>query len=287
MILALGQMRPEINNKKANIEKMLAMAKEASDDGADFIAFPELCLTGYLSHKKHIEHAEEVAGSLTIDKLKKMAKDENISIVFGMPERSGTLVFNSAILVEPSGEVKVYRKTYLVTFEYDGVEYQEHMYFRPGNSNLEPFTTRFGKIGVEICYDFWFPEIVKAYCLQGAWLVINISAAPFEVPNIVHTVCRARAVEHQTFFAYVNQVGSEEAIDFMGRSFIVNHDSEIIKEASFSSEMKEEIIKAELNPAEIIRTRLDLPVLRDVRPEVLYKVANIAENLYYPGGKAD
>ncbi|MBW1667567.1 MAG: carbon-nitrogen hydrolase family protein [Deltaproteobacteria bacterium] len=280
MLLALAQMRPDLHNKKKNLEKILDMSAMAAKEGADFVAFPEMALTGYVCGKRFFEHSEPIDGA-SVKRVADQAKDKKISILFGMPELNGSLIHNSAVLVEPSGITGVYRKVYLVTFEFAGVRYEEHMYFKPG-SNLMAFDTRFGKIGVEICYDLWFPEIVRSYCLQGAWLVLNISAAPFDVPSIFQLLGRSRAAENQSYFGYVNEVGPQEGVVFQGGSYITDNNAEVIKSASFGPEVQEEIIQIELDPEHITKARLDLPLLRDVRPEVLHKVADIAEDLYFP-----
>ena len=280
MKLALVQMKSELHNKKYNLEKAMDLASQAAKDGAEFVAFPEMALTGYVCGKRIIEHAEPIGGPAT-EKLTKLAKDKNIDILFGMPELNGTLVHNSAVLIEPDGVLGVYRKLYLVSFDYAGVRYEEHLFFKPG-FDIKVFDTRFGKIGVEICYDFWFPEIERCCSLQGAWLLFNISAAPFEVPETFQLLARARAVENQAFFAYVNEIGSQEGVVFEGGSCIVDNTAKIIESAGYGENLEDEIIQKELDPDIITRARLDLPLLRDVRPEILRRVANIAEDLYFP-----
>jgi len=280
MKLALVQMKPELHNKKLNLEKIMDLSSQAAKGGADFVAFPELALTGYVCGKRLLEHAEPIGGPTT-EKLTKLAKDKNIDILFGMPELNETLVHNSAVLIEPDGVLGVYRKLYLVSFEYAGVRYEEHLFFKPG-FDIKVFDTRFGKIGVEICYDFWFPEIVRCCSLQGAWLLFNISAAPFKVPEIFQLLARARAVENQAFFAYVNEIGSQEGVVFEGGSCIVDNTAQIIESAHYGENLQDEIIQKELDPDIITQARLDLPLLRDVRPEILRRVADIAEALYFP-----
>jgi len=287
MILALAQMRSELDNKEKNLEKILDMSVEAAKNSADLVAFPECALTGYLCGERFLEHAEPIDGP-SVKKVTQLAKDKNISIVFGMPELNGALIHNSAVFVEPSGVVGVHRKLHLVSFVYGDVRYEEHMYFKAG-SNMTAFDTRFGKIGVEVCYDIWFPEIVRAFCLQGAWLTINCSAAPFWVPSLWQLLGRTRAAESQSYFGCVNPVGTQREAEFHGGSYIVGEAaswpgviSEVIKAASFGSDMREEIIQAELSPEKIRKARIVLPLLRDVRPELLFRVEDIAEGLYSP-----
>lgn len=280
MQLALVQMKPELHNKKRNLEKIIDLSCQAAKNGADFVAFPEMALTGYVCGKRWLEHAEPIGGPTT-EKLAKLAKDKNIDILFGMPELNGSLAHNSAVLIEPDGVLGVYRKIYLVSFEYAGVRYEEHLFFKPG-FDIKVFNTRFGKIGVEICYDFWFPEIERCCALQGAWLLFNISAAPFKVPEIFQLLAKARAVENQAFFAYVNEIGSQEGVVFEGGSCIVDNTAQIIESAQYGENLEDEIIQKELEPDVITQARLDLPLLRDVRPEILRRVADVAEDLYFP-----
>ncbi len=280
MLLALAQMRPELHNKTANLEKILHMTGTAAEHGADMVIFPELALTGYVCGKRLFEHAEPIEGP-SVARVVQESKDKKISVLFGMPEIHGSLLHNTAVLIEPDGIAGTYQKVHLVTFEFAGVRYEEHMYFKPGRS-LAAINTRFGKIGVEICYDMWFPEIPRAYCLQDAWLVVNISAAPYDVPKIFQLLGRSRAAENQAYFAYVNEVGLQEGVDFQGGSYVSDNNAEIIKDASFGREVKEEIIEVELDPKRIRDARLDLPLLRDVRPEILAQVADIAKDLYFP-----
>jgi len=273
-------MKPELHNKEANLAKILEMTGRAAAAGADLVAFPEMALTGYVCGKRFLEHAEPIAGP-SVTRVAQEAKAKGISILFGMPELNGSLVHNSAVFVEPDGVKGVYQKVQLVTFEFAGVSYDEHKFFKPGR-NLAAFDTRFGKIGVEICYDLWFPELVRAYCLQGAWLVINISAGPYDVPGIFQQLGRSRAAENQGYFAYVNEVGPQEGVVFEGGSYVADNTATVLKAASYGQDADEEIVTVELDPAHILEARLDLPLLRDARPEILRKVGEIAEDLYFP-----
>ena len=280
MHLALAQMKPDLNNKAGNLETILELTGQAAEAGADLVVFPEMALTGYVCGKKFLEHAEPLSGP-SVTKVAQQAKAKGISVLFGMPELSGSLVFNAAVFVEPTGVLGSYRKVHLVTFEFAGVRYDEHMYFKPG-ARLTPFATRFGPIGVEICYDIWFPELVRGFCLQGAWLVINISAAPDDVPEIFQLLGRARAAENQGYFAYVNEVGPQEGVNFRGGSYLSDNTGQVIKSASYGEEVRQELVLVELDPKHITQARLDLPLLRDVRPEVWRSLAHMTEQLYFP-----
>lgn len=279
MKLRLVQMSPKLKDKEYNLKTILKNIERSAKDGIEFVAFPELALTGYVCGVDFFSLAEPVPG-YSSRKIIELAQKENIYVAFGMPELSGSLLYNSAVLVGPDGLVGVQRKLHLPTFDFAGVRHEEGMYFKPGSEPLT-FDTKFGRIGLEICYDIWFPEIVRAHALRGAWFVLNLTAAPVEVPEMFQQLARVRAIESQCWFGFVNQVGRQEDVVFRGGSCIVNPSSEMLKSASLG-ENAEEVIDAEIDEKAVVKWRLDLPLLRDVRPEIAGLVGNIASEIYYP-----
>jgi len=279
MKLRLVQMMPELKDKKANLEKMLSAVREAVKSGAEFVAFPELALTGYVCGTDFFRLAEPVPGESSAEIIE-LARKEKIHVAFGMPELSGGLLYNSAVLTGPDGLVGVQRKLHLPTFDFAGVRHEEGMYFKQGPGPVT-FETGFGKIGLEICYDIWYPEIVRAHALRGAWFVLNLTAAPVEVPEMFQLLARVRAIESQCWFAFVNQVGRQGEVVFRGGSCVVDPASELVKSASLG-ETAEETIDVDIDRDTVIKWRLDLPLLRDVRPEIAGLVGDIASSIYFP-----
>jgi len=276
----LVQMSPKLHDKKTNLKKVLGYIGKASKAEVDLIAFPELALTGYMCRKKMVELAEPISGPST-QKIIKECKGKGIHVVLGMPELKDSLIHNSAVLIGPEGLAGVWRKLYLPTFMYGGVTYEENMFFKPGK-DIVTFDTKFGKIGLEICYEIWYPEIARIHALRGAWLILCISAAPVGVPPYFQLIARVRALESVAWFAYVNQAGTQEGVTFGGGSCVVNHQAEIEKSASIEHNAREEVLEHNIEREPIVKGRLDLPILRDVRPEILASASKVAKDLYWP-----
>ena len=214
MKVALISMRPKIADKKANLQ---TMEKYVLKTKADLYIFGEISLTGYRCKDELRGLAEPINGP-SITYMKKVAKDKNCYIVFGLPLKDSNvegLVHNSAVLIHPNGKVDTYNKWFLPTFG----PFEEKLFFDEGES-LKVFNTKFGKIGILICYDLFFPEICKAYSLQGADIMICISASPSTTRKYFETLLPARAIENTTFMIYVNLVGTEEDLVLWGGSQI-------------------------------------------------------------------
>lgn len=285
MKLALVQMEPKLYDKEANLAKIIHYIDEAADEGADLVAFPELILTGYMCRKEFHKLAEAIPGPSTA-RVENKAKERKIYVTFGIPEIVAGCIYNSAPFFGPKGLIGIYRKSYLPTFIYveekPGSVYEEGLFFKVG-SDVITFDTEFGKVGVEICYDFWYPELVRIHALRGACLVLNISALPHPLGPLFQLLARARAAENVVWFGYINQVGTQKDVRFAGGTCIVDPaTAEIIASASMGEQAKEEMIIREINLNVINSLRIELPILRDVRPEILQKLYDVARQKYFP-----
>jgi len=171
-------------------------------------------------------------------------------------------VYKRQILIHPNGTVDNYKKWFLPTFG----PFEEKIYFEEGNE-LNVFKTKHGKIGLFICYDLFFPEIAKALSLQGADILICISATPS--PNRVYfeTLMPARAVENTTFLIYVNLVGTQEDLVFWGGSQIYDPLGKLMKRAPY---FKESVITCDIDLKKLKAARANRPVIRDIRPEIYH-----------------
>lgn len=170
------------------------------------------------------------------------------------------------------------RKNYLPQFiSSSGVRYEEKKYFRSG-AQLNVFKTSFGKIGIQICYEIWFPEIARAQAVQGAWLLLNISAAPMGVPRIFRILGQARALENSCWFGFVNQVGYQEGISFGGGTCMVDSNGALTSSTTLEPEAKEEVLCCEISSQHVFERRKSLPVLKDVRPKMIRKLAYLLNN---------
>ena len=209
--VALAQMSCKQGNKAENAKKIEKNVAHAKTQGAELVIFPELSLTGYTLRDQAYELAETIPGPST-SVLEEMAKKANVHIVVGMPElseKTQSTIYNTAVLVGPSGFIGKYRKMYLPTHSV----FEEKRYFRPGYQTAA-FDTKLGKIGLIICYDVFFPEVSRLTRLKGAQLIVCISASPAVRRAFFETLTAARAIENTAFLAYVNLVGIEDGLQF-------------------------------------------------------------------------
>ena len=267
MKLALISMRPKIADVKANIEKM---EKYISKTKADMYVFGEMTLTGYPLKDEYLDYAEKKDGS-SIKFFKKLAKKHNCYIIFGMPIYDDIIkgiIHNSAVLIHPNGKADVYHKWFLVNFG----PFEEKFFFDEGEE-LVLSETKFGKIGLIICYDIFFPELCKAYSHMGADMIICISASPTISKSLFELLIPARSVENTVFLAYSNIVGTQENLIFWGGSQVYDPLAKQIAKAPY---FKESIITCDIDFKKINYARVHRPVLRNIRPEIYQDLYFIA-----------
>jgi len=259
MNIALISMRPKIADKKSNIKKI---SDYIETNNADIYIFGEITLTGYRCKDELRELAEPIDGP-SITSIRKIAQKKKCYIIFGMPLKDSKItgiIHNAAILIHPDGRVDTYEKWFLPTFG----PFEEKLYFDEGE-HLPVFETIYGKIGLLICYDLYFPEISKAYCLQGADIIICISASPSTTRQFFETLLPARAIENTTFLFYVNIVGNQEDLVFWGGSQAYDpFGKQIIKAPYF----KESIITFSIDRNLLELARTNRPVIRDIRSDI-------------------
>ena len=183
--IALVQMQPKLGDKDHNLE-IIERAIRSTD--AEVLVFPEMFLTGYTLRDRIPNLAEDMDGQ-SVKKLAELAKDNERWLVVGMPEKDPEhtgVLYNSAVIASPDSEPETFRKMVLANFG----PFEEDLYFARGNK-MPIFDTPIGKIGVEICFDLFFPEISKVYALEGADIIVCISASPSGRPGRVQAICRA------------------------------------------------------------------------------------------------
>ncbi|MBN2065547.1 MAG: carbon-nitrogen hydrolase family protein [Candidatus Thermoplasmatota archaeon] len=267
MKVALISMRPKIANKQANLKTMESYVKKTS---ADMYIFGEICLTGYRCKDELRDLAEPVTGP-SISYMKKVAKAHTCYLIFGMPLLDKTikgLIHNAAVLIHPNGTVDTYNKWFLPTFG----PFEEKLFFDEGE-HLPVFKTKFGKIGIIICYDLFFPELCKAYALQGADIVICLSASPSTTRKYFETLLPARAIENTVFMIYVNLVGTQEDLTFWGGSQLHSPLGTVLAKSPY---FKESCVDCDVDLNDIQRARANRPVIRDMRPEIYHDLYNLS-----------
>jgi len=263
MKIAIYQGAGVLGRVDENLEVIRRSAQSAARQGAGFIIFPEMFLTGYNAGDAIFELAEAPAGP-SAEKAGRIAAETDIALLYGYPERSGDRVYNSAVLIGRQGsQLANYRKTHLFGPE-------ENRLYHKGDSlllvNLEGL-----KIGLLICYDVEFPEAVRLLAAAGADLIAVPTALMKPYCRIARHVVAARAYENEVYVAYVNRCGVEGHLEYCGLSCVIGPDGdEIIRAAA-----DEALLFADIDRAAIAKARRENPVLTDRRPELYSRSVQI------------
>jgi predicted amidohydrolase len=271
--LALAQISSKREDKDANLEKIEKLTYKAKDQKADLAIFPELCLSGYVVRDQFYELAETIPGP-TVEKVEALAKETGLHIIFGMPElseKTKATVFNTAVFIGPKGLIGKYRKMYLPTHSV----FEEKRYFRPGYQTAA-FQTDVGNIGLCICYDIFFPEVLRLIRLRGAQLIVCISASPAVRRSYFETFTCARALENTAYLAYVNLAGVQDGLQFWGGSRLVSPNGDVLAKAKYD---EEDFVICEVDYSELRTAETFIPTLRDLRPELFDKLKEYSERL--------
>jgi predicted amidohydrolase len=271
--LALVQISSKREDKEANLEKIERLTVKAKEQGADLAIFTELSLTGYVVRDQLYELAETIPGP-TIERIEALTKKTGMHVIFGMPElsqKTQATIFNTAVFVGPHGLIGKYRKMYLPTHSV----FEEKRYFRPGYQTAA-FPTSLGNIGLCICYDIFFPEVIRLTRLKGAQLIVCISASPAVRRSYFETLTCARAIENTAYLAYVNLAGIQDGLQFWGGSRLVNPSGDVLLKAKYD---EEDFVICEVDYNDLRTAETFIPTLRDLRPELFDKLKEYSELL--------
>jgi len=257
--LLLAQTGPKLGNKERNLRQISEQAAKARKKNVDLLIFPELHLTGYTMRDEVSHLAEPIPGPST-RKVERIAKENGVHIIFGMPEESEVkgVIHNTAVIVGPKGLIGRYRKIHLPTHSV----FEERRYYRPGQE-ASVFKTDIGTIALNICYDLYFPELTRLQALQGAQLVVCISASPGLRRRFFEGFCLSRAMENAVYLAYVNRVGIEEGLQFWGGSRVIAPNGSILAQCKYDVE---EFQTCKVDLDEVSRARAFIPTIKDLEP---------------------
>jgi predicted amidohydrolase len=254
--VAVAQMDCRMGEIRANLETIKKLAKSISKQNPEIICFPELATTGYSLNRNWVKYAEPIPGKTT-DELCSIASELGSYLICGIDEldsQSGK-IYDSAILISPNGKLRgTYRKVHL----WD----KERKFFVHG-SNFPTFQTKFGKIGIGICYDIEFPEAARALAINGAKILFFPSAEMSPMENHVDTYAKSRSAENCCFVAFCNRTGTEYKTHFFGRSQIVSPDCKVLTRSTVRS------------PVAI--AEVDYSLLESLRPKLPYLSQRVTE----------
>lgn len=267
-------------DKDVNVAKAEALVRQAADAGAKIILLPELFEGLYFCKdmdKKYFSWAQEREGHPLLEKFSTLAKALGVVILVSYFEKSDTKYFNSLVVMDSDGKIlDNYRKTHIP----DGPGYEEKFYFSPGDTGFKVWDTAYGKIGVGICWDQWFPETARSLALMGAELLFYPTAIGSE-PEIGgdskdhwQRVQMGHAAANTTPVIVANRIGEEQgescSLTFYGSSFMTDITGAKIAEASRD---KEEILYAEYDLKKNAQDKKYWGLFKDRRPEAYQRIS--------------
>lgn len=269
--VAVVQMRGELV-KEANVSKAVSKIAEAASEGAQIVCLQELfagCYPCQSEDHERFNDAEPIPGP-TSDRLAAAAREQEVVLVGSLFERRAAgLYHNTAVVWDADGtQLGMYRKMHIP----DDPLFYEKFYFTPGDLGFRSFDTRYGRIGVCICWDQWFPEAARLTALSGAeilfyptaigWLPDEKETYGESQSSAWETMMRSHAIANGVFVAAPNRVGREEALEFWGGSFVCDPYGNIIARASRE---KEETLVVPCDLELVNTARTHWPFLRDRR----------------------
>ncbi|MBN2655409.1 MAG: acyltransferase [Nitrospirae bacterium] len=233
------QFSPIFGDIDGNINRAISALSGAD---ADLIVLPELFSTGYqFASKQEVESlSEEIPSGRTTQALAELSVRKNMYIVAGIAEKNGNNLYNSAVITGPDGYVGTYRKTHLF--------FEEKLWFSPGDTGFRIWQTPIGRIGVMVCFDWYFPESCRTLALRGAQVIAHPS-------NLVLPHCPdamvTRCLENRVYAVTANRTGTESRggkrpLKYIGSSQVTAFDGSILHRASRDDD---ELFVAEIDPA--------------------------------------
>lgn len=267
--VALSQLNPKLGDIQANLEMHLQAINQAADQGVELLIFPELSLTGYRLHDLAYtvalrpSHRDPIFGKL-------LDASRDLDLVVGFVEMDKRQKFHIAAAYLSHGEmVHLHRKVYLPTY---GM-FDEGRYFALGDA-VRAFDTRFGRMGILICEDFWHISPPYLLWLDGADILILTSASPGRGIATEQKIGSAKWVEHinqayasifTNFVLHTNRTGFEDRVSFWGGATIFDPEGKQLVQGPY---YEDALVTAKLDLNQLRRTRTRLPVLRDERVEL-------------------
>ncbi len=253
MKVALHSAAPALGNVAKNVETVATAM--ATDD--DLVVFPELFLSGY-NIGDDVQRLALESGDPQLAPLLEAAKANQTHVVVGAPLRTRAgLTYNAALCIDPAGVETWIPKRALPNF----TTFREGLFFAHGDEQ-PVWHTELGAIGISICYDLYFPEFQKQQVMEGADILLNISASPSASRRFFEALLPARAIENACFSLYCNNVGAQDGIVFWGGSRAIGPRGDMLAETNPFDDAE---ARTTLNLEDLVAAREFRPTLRDSR----------------------
>jgi len=251
----------------ANKDQATKLIEQAVKDGADLIVFPEMSILEFFPRKPHqydfFKLAEPIQGE-TFEWFSTLARKHNIHIVYNHYEQSPEhLFFDCSVVIDRTGQY-VGKQRMMHIAEEPG--YNEKFYYAPGWDTYNVFELEGWRFGIAICYDRHFPEVFRSFILQGAELVLIPTAVAGSDPyaKTYELEMRAAAVTHGVYIAMANRSGSEDNLNFIGQSMIIDPTGNIVDKLDEQPNLG---LTRTISKGTVTHSRTYYPFLRDRRPE--------------------
>ncbi len=257
-------------NKESNINKGMEALKKAAHQGAQIVCYSELAFEPFYPQEKAksnvIELSETVPGPTT-EAFSSLAAQYGVVVVFNLLEKDGTNTYDTSPIINSDGTLLGKTRMIHIT---DYPCFHEKGYYKPGNLGAPVYNTKYGKIGIAICYDRHFPEYMRALALNGAEIVVVPQAGTAdEWPDgLYEAELEVASFQNGYYTALCNRVGKEKKIEFSGESFVCNPDGKVIARADKDCE---EILFCDINLNEAKNSHAKKLFLRDRRPDLYDK----------------
>jgi len=263
-----------------NIAKADKMVRKAASEGAKIILLPELFERQYFCQERNYDYylyARSLEEDEAVNHFKKVAAELEVVLPISFYEKDVNVFYNTTAVIDADGSVLgIYRKTHIPDDHY----YQEKFYFTPGDTGFKVWDTRYGKIGIGICWDQWFPETARGMAVQGAEILFYPTAI-LEVDSMPHwrRCMQGHAACNVIPVVAANRIGEEyvepsdenggqkSSLVFYGSSFVTDSTGEIVMQASRD---KEEIVYGESDLDENRDLRVSWGLFRDRRPQMYH-----------------
>jgi predicted amidohydrolase len=262
--------------RPANMARAREAIADAAAAGAKLLVFGEVYLNGYesgaLGHRFALAERED---DPYVADLIHIARERDVHLLMGATTHKGTFpgdLYNSVLVIGPAGLIGTYSKTHVAAFSFDqdGVASEkdgvaiEKVYWSPG-FELPVFDTPLGRIGVEICYDIWFPEVARTLTLKGAELIVNVSAAVCGFENSWDHMLYARSLENTVWYLHVSIVGRQKDFEYFGGSRLFSPFGEVVAEAPRG---EESVLVTTAHRAKLIEARGTLHTFYNRNPSL-------------------
>lgn len=246
--VSCAQLDVVYNDPVANADRAVDVLAQCHQDGADLVVFPEAFLTGYCVSSAEearaialswdsLDGGDSASAPQAVRTLGRACRDLGIHVIVGFAQEAHGALYNSAVLIEPTGKTSLYQKTHLPCLGFDR--------FATAGSRLDVFDTALGRIGILICFDLRIPEAARTLTLKGAELIVLPTNWPEQAEAGPNFIAAARAAENRVFLATCNRVGVENGFKFVGMSGLYGVRGETLEKAGG----EERVLTADLDLA--------------------------------------